>query len=480
MDMTSTRSGLSSSTCRRALATAAAMVALVPFVAPVVEAAPGSYSDGARGGQVAAAGPSTSSTSTPTSSTSSDPTGSTTTVPGATESTTTTVDPSVTTTTYLPPVPPELVDDPRLGYLSDPEPNDGLEVPVAQKTFDLQSVQVLPERVAESKLVVEKTLVEFTTLARSVENRTAGIAMLEERVGQLGTETRVAVRRAAKAREELRDHAVIAYTTTRSDPTLSIIEMTDASDVGVAREYMTIVMRRQNKLMRAYDAARNKLRGDNVALADSLGVETSKLTEDQAMVTKALEALQKAQQQLAAYEAGAHAYSDGFVFPIAADSQFIDSWGFPRMMGTGYAHWHQGTDIFADYGSPVIASEDGVIERFGQAVLGGNKLWIKGQSGISYYYAHLSAFAAGLADGVRVTAGQLVGYVGDTGNAKGTSPHLHFEVHPADSDVVNAYPLLKAAYGSRPVFQTVAPPPVVPVDSTVPIPVSGTGETSGG
>ena len=147
------------------------------------------------------------------------------------------------------------------------------------------------------------------------------------------------------------------------------------------------------------------------------------------------------------------------------------------MTGTSSEHWHQGTDIFAPTGTPLIASENGTVARIGTGTLGGNKLWVVGESGTEYYYAHLSAFAAGLSDGMRVTAGQLVGYVGDTGNARGTSPHLHFEIHPGGGDAVNPYPVLKAAYGNRTVFRAIAPvadPTVDPAAATAAAPTSAT------
>jgi murein DD-endopeptidase MepM/ murein hydrolase activator NlpD len=181
----------------------------------------------------------------------------------------------------------------------------------------------------------------------------------------------------------------------------------------------------------------------------------------------AFDAVLSASQELAAYEAGAHAYVDGFVFPVAGPVEFIDSWGYPRMMGSPSAHWHQGTDIFATAGTPLVASENGVLERVGNASLGGIKLWVVGESGNEYYYAHLSAFAEGVVEGKRVRAGEVIGYVGDTGNARGTSPHLHFEIHPDGLGPANPYPLLKAAYGARPMARAIAPtttvaPPVGP------------------
>src|SRR3546814_12499600 len=79
----------------------------------------------------------------------------------------------------------------------------------------------------------------------------------------------------------------------------------------------------------------------------------------------------------------------------------------------------------------------------GSDVLGGTKIWVKGESGTYYYYAHLSAFAEGMHDGKLVEPGEVIGFVGDTGNARGGPPHLHFQIHPDGGAPVNPSPLLK-------------------------------------
>lgn len=135
---------------------------------------------------------------------------------------------------------------------------------------------------------------------------------------------------------------------------------------------------------------------------------------------------------------------NGIVFPVRPPYSFVDTFGAPRMMGTVYEHAHEGQDIFASYGTPVLATVDGTIEGVGESGLGGRKLWLRGTDGNRYYYAHLSGWAPSATNGTLVQAGTELGYVGDSGNARGTSPHLHFEVH-LPSGVINPFGLLKAA-----------------------------------
>jgi murein DD-endopeptidase MepM/ murein hydrolase activator NlpD len=133
----------------------------------------------------------------------------------------------------------------------------------------------------------------------------------------------------------------------------------------------------------------------------------------------------------------------GFAFPVRAPYSYTDSWGAPRMEGTSYYHRHEGTDIFALSGTPVLAVVDGVIEKVGTASLGGIKLWLRSPGdNWTYYYAHLSGYAGGIGNGVRVKKGDVLGYVGNTGNARGTPPHLHFETHVPSGPPTNPYPIL--------------------------------------
>src|SRR3546814_6644472 len=97
-----------------------------------------------------------------------------------------------------------------------------------------------------------------------------------------------------------------------------------------------------------------------------------------------------AQFNLAVVAAGSEIVIRGFVFPVGDPHSFGDSFGAPRMMGTGYEHAHQGTDILAPAGTPLLACERGIITRMGSDVLGGTKIWVKGESGTYYYYAHRS------------------------------------------------------------------------------------------
>jgi hypothetical protein len=92
----------------------------------------------------------------------------------------------------------------------------------------------------------------------------------------------------------------------------------------------------------------------------------------------------------------------------------------------------------------VLAVADGALSKVGVNTLGGNRLWLRDDLGNTYYYAHLSGYAAHVADGVRVRGGEIIAFVGNTGQAITTPPHLHFEIHPGDGPSVDPYPYLVA------------------------------------
>jgi murein DD-endopeptidase MepM/ murein hydrolase activator NlpD len=115
-----------------------------------------------------------------------------------------------------------------------------------------------------------------------------------------------------------------------------------------------------------------------------------------------------------------------YVFPVYGPSSYIDSYGSARADVT----YHHGDDIFGQLGQPLIAVASGTVFSVGWNKIGGNRLWILDEQGNQFYYAHLSAFSTAAVNGARVKAGQVVGFMGNTGDAEGTPYHLHFEVHP--------------------------------------------------
>jgi murein DD-endopeptidase MepM/ murein hydrolase activator NlpD len=120
--------------------------------------------------------------------------------------------------------------------------------------------------------------------------------------------------------------------------------------------------------------------------------------------------------------------SGGYVFPVYGPSGYGDTFGAPR--GDVSGGWHHGDDIFAPLGAPVLAVATGTVFSVGWNEIGGWRLWVRDSGGNEFYYAHLSAYTSLAVDGRHVTAGQVLGFVGNTGDAQGTPFHLHFEVHP--------------------------------------------------
>lgn len=126
-------------------------------------------------------------------------------------------------------------------------------------------------------------------------------------------------------------------------------------------------------------------------------------------------------------------------FPVAGPATFRDDWHDPRSTPT--PHLHKGNDIFAAFGTPARAPVEGTV-RFAEEGAGGRAAYVTAADGTWYYLAHLESFSPELKTGDKVTQGTVVGFVGDSGNARGGAPHVHFEVHPLGGEAVNPKPIL--------------------------------------
>jgi murein DD-endopeptidase MepM/ murein hydrolase activator NlpD len=117
-----------------------------------------------------------------------------------------------------------------------------------------------------------------------------------------------------------------------------------------------------------------------------------------------------------------------YAFPVAGASSYVDTYGGFR--GDVPGNWHHGDDIFASLGTPVVAVADGTLNRVGWEHLGGWRLWVRDHNRNQFYYAHLSGYSPLALHSKYVKKGDVVGFIGNSGDAFTTPPHLHFEIHP--------------------------------------------------
>jgi murein DD-endopeptidase MepM/ murein hydrolase activator NlpD len=130
-------------------------------------------------------------------------------------------------------------------------------------------------------------------------------------------------------------------------------------------------------------------------------------------------------------------------FPVLGYVWYQNDYGAPRYIP--YFHLHEGIDLFAVAGTPIIAVTDGVVAKIANGSIGGVGLWLAGDDGITYYYGHMRGYAPGTTPGRRVRVGDIIGYVGDSGATHGTYPHLHFEMSPGGTGrTVSPKPVLDA------------------------------------
>jgi murein DD-endopeptidase MepM/ murein hydrolase activator NlpD len=132
----------------------------------------------------------------------------------------------------------------------------------------------------------------------------------------------------------------------------------------------------------------------------------------------------------------------GYTFPVYGKATAADDFGAARA-DTGV---HEGNDVFAPFGAPVLAVADGTVHRVGTLPISGNRLWLHTKAGDAFFYAHLSAFSPDAESGRRVKAGTVLGFTGNTGDAEPTPPHVHFEIHPGGEaeDAIDPHAILLA------------------------------------
>lgn len=266
---------------------------------------------------------------------------------------------------------------------------------------------------------------------------------LQRRAGQLEDEL-------AEAAEALTDRAVAAFK--RGQPSSSLLLLAaEGPDEAADRAALLAALQRSDlgrsqqagALRTALDQTQTLL-DDQERQLDALQAEVDRerdrLADQLERAETVAEDLRERSERQRRIDRGVQQGTYACIF-APGSFHFRDTWGAPRSGGRS----HRGTDVFAPMGQPTYAFTDGVIQRHSNSGLGGIGLYLRGDDGNVYYYAHLQSIDPGGAVGNRVEAGELIAYNGATGNASPSAPHVHFELHPGGGAAVNPYPWLAAA-----------------------------------
>ncbi len=312
-----------------------------------------------------------------------------------------------------------------------------------------------PARILRSSVrAAQQQLTEATAthqdLIRQAHDRARQLKALGQRQAGLEAADRQATTDLDAARETLKQRAVAAFVandqaTEAIVGTLARADPDNVLDLQIRQKLLGTALGSDRDAITAYVELKQRLGADLVATVDALNGGRAALTDAEAQADDAGRARAQAQAALAAFQAGSQVFISGVVFPVAEPytHPIVDSFGAPRLVGTPQAHWHEGIDIFAATGTPILATERGVVTRVGSNTLGGLTVWLHGESNADWYFAHMVAQAPDLKPGMVVEAGHVLGWVGGTGDASGGPTHLHIELHPDGGDAVNPYPLLK-------------------------------------
>jgi murein DD-endopeptidase MepM/ murein hydrolase activator NlpD len=334
----------------------------------------------------------------------------------------------------------------------------------------LNALQKELNRVAEEQNAVEVRLAELEEeiakterdIARSQDDLNAALAILEERlVGMYMQDSSAAWPYA----EVLVGEADLTSVLERFDALAQIAEedqkLFDEVEafLEAQQESKRLLQEKQAEqaadlaeLARVQEEASLRFASANqtyTALKGQINRLKTDIKKADAAAAAAAEAARKRAIQRMAWQLGKRWNNSGggtiqapqFTFPVKGANSYINSWGFARSGG----RTHKGTDIMAARGTPLVACASGTISGAKRIAsgLGGITVHIKGNNGYIYYYAHLDRVASGIQEGMVIKAGTTVGYVGNSGNARGGACHLHFGMQPGGGASVNPYATLR-------------------------------------
>ena len=307
---------------------------------------------------------------------------------------------------------------------------------------------------------------EMSEAEEKLARASDAVARVETRVARIDSRT-------AAVRDQVRQLAIRLYVQGNS-PLARLLRVADADQIVQAQQYSRVIADISTDALRQYRVEREDLRDELAALEREKGARSGafdNLRRRRAEAAQELDRLTKAvaQARVAREEeqrraqaqprptvppvagrpgaapappakpappktaAGPVSPSGEWICPVQGPRAFSNDYGAPR----GGGRSHQGNDILAARGTPVVANVSGVVTHRTGAV-SGKAYYLAGDDGNRYFGAHLDSFGAS----GRVSAGTQIGTVGDTGDAVGGPPHLHFEIHPGGSGNVNPFPTL--------------------------------------
>ena len=283
--------------------------------------------------------------------------------------------------------------------------------------------------------------------AARLNNAQTALALAERDVEQLTAQADAMHARVGRLEAQVRTIAVERYMTGSSGPMLATA---DLSALARADAMIRMLALGSSDALDSFRVAQSDLEANRRAMAQRLRDRRSAVAAIRADETKAAAELNTLGAALAALEARAAksghtaAASRGrtgvivtgdWVCPVQGPHSFSDDFGAPRSGGRS----HQGNDILAPRGTPVVANVAGSVSH-NESNLGGHGYFLHGNDGNTYYGAHLDSYTNSVGN---VAAGTVIGYVGDTGDARGGVTHLHFEIHPGGGPAVDPYLTLR-------------------------------------